>query len=241
MRLELAAYLALVALAFAVCWMIAVPAADAALRYKRREIASLPDESASGGRSASEPTWELPATPARRLGAGAAGAASMAAMCAGPVLSGAVHPAAGVACLAAIVLMLVIALCDVRAMIIPYQGCALMALAAVLLAILFNADRIASAALGSLACLAALVLAGRLVGGDSLGAGDIRLIPWVAFACGWPGMLVGLVVCFALLAVQAAALMATKHATRKSLVPMAPALALWLVVGFTAQTLNAFG
>lgn len=73
----------------------------------------------------------------------------------------------------------------------------------------------------------ALLLAFHLVYPDGLGAGDVKLAGFIGLMLGWPLVLPGLFLGFAIAAVVSIALLATRRAGLKSYIPYAP----FLVVG----------
>ena len=148
----------------------------------------------------------------------------------------------GLACLFATLLMLcivLIVLCDKRVMIIPYQVC----LASIPLSILCAFINVGFEGIFS-SIITTLVITGLLYSislifsifgiKGSIGAGDIRIIPWICLACGMTGSIAGLIACFVFLALQAIFLLIRKKGNRKTYLPMAPGLLIWLIVGYFA-------
>lgn len=142
-------------------------------------------------------------------------------------------------CLATVFLNLLflIALCDFRAMVIPYQLCLIAAPISILLCLSsfgfeqFIPCTIVALIITGLLYASSLILSRFGVCG-SIGAGDLRIIPWICLGCGTTGALIGLAACYLCLAILAVFLLIKKKANRKTYLPMSFGLVVWLIVGF---------
>ena len=182
--------------------------------------------------------WSYPATARTRLYLAAALAALCAAMLYPLTQPGA--PSAWAA-LAGVLLMsgvLVIACCDWRAMTIPYQLCALAALPSIALALLtWGPSGFPTAAGWAVGITAIVWLLAKILGWfglkGAIGSGDLRLMPWLCLPCGLIGSFCGLAACCAAMGAMGAGMWALRLVNRKSRLPMAPGLCVWLAVGYT--------
>lgn len=139
----------------------------------------------------------------------------------------------------AAVAMLAAIVADLRARIIPWGLCALVATMGLLARILLGdgAGIVAGAEFAlmvGIVCVSAnRVLRGRHPLG-AVGGGDIRCMAALSLACG-AGSLCGFAVCYVAAALFAGARFLLKHTTRHEGMPMAPFLGLWFVAGNAAS------
>lgn len=132
---------------------------------------------------------------------------------------------------------------DVAERIIPWEASLLVFSLAFVRQLLLGPGHVLPAAFCALAAAAAfysvrgiLSLAGRP---DSIGAGDLRMAPALAFACGWPGFFWGALAALPLILTMAAvAVVRGRGASRRGF-PFGPVLAVWIVGGMALGTVLA--
>ena len=131
------------------------------------------------------------------------------------------------------VAMAVSVVCDLRARMIPLECCAaLLAAGATFQFLVAGFSGLLMGCAVAAAVFAVCWVANsvsRAVGG-SVGQGDVRCMAALSVLCG-PASLVGAAACYIAAALFSAAGLVTHRLDRKSGIPMAPFLALWLVFG----------
>ncbi|OUO92122.1 hypothetical protein B5F40_01980 [Gordonibacter sp. An230] len=123
--------------------------------------------------------------------------------------------------------------CDVRARIIPIEACAAIGMAGVVAQM--RLDGMAGLAAGT--AFAALVIVGCVVANRTIGhgeapcvgRGDVRCMAALSIASGFAAPS-GMLACYVIAAAVSLAGMAAKRLTAKDGIPMAPFLAVWLLV-----------
>lgn len=186
-----------------------------------------------------ETKWSYPATARTRLYLAAALAALCAAMLYPLTQPGAPSPWVALAGVPLMSIVLVIACCDWRSMTIPYQLCALAALPSIALALItWGPSGFLTAAGWAVGITATVWLLAKVLGAfglkGAIGSGDLRLMPWLCLPCGLVGSFCGLAACCAAMGIMGAGMWALKLVNRKSRLPMAPGLCVWIAVGYTA-------
>lgn len=153
-----------------------------------------------------EQDWSFKGTTARIMACGALLAAMTACMVLPLQDDGIVKACAtGTVAMLLALVVAVLTVCDVRAKVLPYQLCALSAVPSIALMLLAHDVGEYPACIAS--ALAATVLLwllsglGRLLLGaqGAIGAGDLRLLPWVCLPLGPSGTVYGALACFALM------------------------------------------
>lgn len=183
--------------------------------------------------------WSYPATARTRLYLAVALAALCAVMLFPLTRPGAPSAWAALAGVPLMSIVLVIACCDWRSMTIPYQLCALAALPSIALALLtWGPSGFPTAAGWAVGITAIVWLLARILGAlglkGAIGSGDLRLMPWLCLPCGLAGSFCGIAACCAAMGAMGAGMWVLKLANRKSRLPMAPGLCVWLAVGYAA-------
>lgn len=149
--------------------------------------------------------------------------------------------AAGLFALAAVAVLAVASICDVRAHVIPYE------LSLSLYPIAAGYQLFANGWVGLLVsaaivliCLGVFLLASRIYEAwrhrDPVGMGDMRTIPAVAMLSGTDGIALGLAACCLSMAAVVGIGMARGKADMKTSVAMCPYLAVWALVALAAQS-----
>lgn len=126
------------------------------------------------------------------------------------------------------------AVCDIQARVIPFECCVLAGVGGVVFQLLACGwQGVAVGAAIALVVLGVCLAVNRLYarrGASAVGAGDIKFMTALSLMCG-PGTLVGAMACYCAAAFVSLAGLLTQKLQLKSGIPMAPFLAIWVVVG----------
>ena len=150
------------------------------------------------------------------------------------------NPAAAVSGFAALLLMEVMLLTDLKVKLIPIEFTCAFAVCSTVFALTVGSLRDfglgVAAGIGILIILTIADLISRSLGGHTgVGMGDKRLVPFISILSGLMGTLYGFVAASILAFFFALFVLIFKHGNRKSTVPYAPGLALWCYVGLFTQ------
>lgn len=179
-----------------------------------------------------------------RVVLGACGAAGIVwaceAACRSPTMLGA---GAGTACTAAllctaVLAVIVAAVCDIQARVIPLETCGIIAVVGALYQLVVHGmEGFAAGLLMAVLVWVGCAVANRLCRirhpAGAVGRGDMRCMAALSLASG-AGAFVGFVACYACAGLYAAVGCLSRRFTLCDGIPMAPFLAVWLVCGVTA-------
>jgi Flp pilus assembly protein protease CpaA len=133
--------------------------------------------------------------------------------------------------LTGLIIMEALVICDIRARILPWEGCLALVILGALLRLL-DGDLLASTALAVL-IFAMLFGSSALVSrGESraLGWGDLRLIPALVLIGGPVGTLYGGLTCAVAACVHALICLVARKASAAGAFPLGPSLLVWFLV-----------
>lgn len=150
------------------------------------------------------------------------------------------NPAIALSGFAAVALMEVMMITDLRVKLIPFETTAVFWVFALIFGLVSGPlIDFGYGLLAGFAILFVLMLADflcRALGGTvGVGMGDLRLLPAIAIFSGLWGTVVGFIAASILSLFMALYVLIFKHGNRKSTIPYAPGLCLWCVVGLFMQ------
>lgn len=165
----------------------------------------------------------------------AAGVFAMGAVCS-PIVTMEVTPWIVLPALALLGLVAALLLCDLKTKTFPWQLCAACAVPSAVLTLLTWGWPTSAACAGvALAATAFFWGVSKLTGlfglQGGVGAGDLRLIPWIAMPLGLNGCLYGLFTCLAVMLAGSIGSLIARKAGFGDYLPMGPGLLAWFVIG----------
>lgn len=183
----------------------------------------------------SDGKWNFKAGFGTKTAIGVAGVFAMGAVCS-PIVAMGATPWIVLPAMALLALVAALVLCDLKTKTFPWQLCAACSVPSIALTLLLwgwpESATCAAVALAATVFFWGVSKFTALFGlQGGVGAGDLRLIPWIAMPLGLNGCLYGLFACLAVMLAGSIGSLVARKAGFGDYLPMGPGLLAWFVIG----------